>query len=81
MPKIALELDLKQLEQIITRQLGSRDRLKLIRRLEQKTWGERFRVLVSEIDKRRKKYPISQKEIDQIVEEVRRERYEAGRRS
>ncbi|MBI4357828.1 MAG: hypothetical protein HY584_00890 [Candidatus Omnitrophica bacterium] len=78
MAKIAVELDLKQIEQIIS-QLRSRDRITLVRRLEQKTWGERFRSLVAQMDERRRKYPVSQKELRQILKQARRERYAASR--
>ena len=78
MPKIAVEVDLKQLEQIIA-QLKSRDRITLIQHLEQKTWGERFRALTSRIDKRRKKYPLSRKNLLSLIKEARKERYVASR--
>jgi len=75
MPKIAVEVDLKQIERMISR-LRAPERITLIRRLEQRAWGERFRSLTAQIDKRRKKYPISRKEILKIAKEARRERYE-----
>lgn len=74
MPKIAVEIDLKEIEQIIN-QLKSPERINLLRRLERKTWGERFRSLVAQIDKRRKKHPISQRAINQLVKKARQERY------
>ena len=78
MPKIAVEVDLRQIEQIIS-QLRTEDRISLVQRLEQTTWRERLRNLTAQIDKRRKKYPISQKEIMRLVKEARQERYAAQR--
>jgi len=78
MPKVAVEIDLKEIEKVINR-LKTQDRISLVQRLEQKTWGERFRSLASKIDKRRKRYPLSQKELLNLVKEARRERYAAGR--
>ena len=78
MPKIAVEVDLQQIEQMIN-QLKSRDRIILIQRLEQKAWGERFRSLTRKIDKSRKKFPLSRKEVLNLVKEARQERYAAGR--
>jgi len=77
MPKIAVEVDLHQIEQMIE-QLKSRDRITLLQRLEQKSWGERFRILTRRIDKNRKKYPVSRKEVLKLIKQARRERY-AGR--
>ena len=79
MPQIALELRLEQLEKIIG-QLSLKDRLLLIQRLERKNWGQRFRALTSQIDQKRKKFPISQKEILKLCKQARQERY-ASRRS
>ena len=72
MPKIA-----RQIEQMFE-QLKSRDRITLLQRLEQKTWGERFHTLTRRIDKNRRRYPVSRKEVMNLVKQARRERY-AGR--
>jgi predicted patatin/cPLA2 family phospholipase len=69
---------MKQLEQMI-KQLKSRDRIALIQKLSRKGWGERFRALVTKIDKRRKQYPVTQNEILHLVKEARRDRYHARR--
>ena len=78
MPKIAVDVDLQQIEKIIS-QLKSRDRITLIQRLEQKAWGERFRALTRKIDRNRRKHPVSRKEILNLVKQARQERYAAGR--
>ena len=78
MPKIAVEVDLKQLEELIS-QLRSEDRISLIQKLEQKTWRERFRTLTGAIDKRHKRFPLSHKEILNLVKQAQRERYASGR--
>lgn len=78
MPRIAVEIDVRQLEQMIN-QLKSRDRITLIQRLEHKSWGERFRSLTRKLDKKRKKFPLSRKEVLNLVKQARLERYAAGR--
>lgn len=77
MPKIAVDVDLKEIERIIA-QLKTPERVTLLRRLERNTWGERFHSLVTQIDKRRKKHPLSQRALRQLLKEARQERY-AGR--
>lgn len=78
MPKFAVELDLRQIERMIA-QLKAPQRIALIQRLERKAWGERFRALTARVDKRRKKYPLSRKELLRLVKEARQERYASGR--
>lgn len=79
MPKLAVDVDLRQIERIIA-QLRAPERIALIQRLERKAWGERFRALTGRVDKRRRKYPLSRKELLRLVKEARQERY-ASRRS
>jgi hypothetical protein len=78
MPRIAVMLELKQIENMI-QQLTAQDRIALIRRLERKAWKERFGALTAKIDKRRKKYPVTQKQINRLVKAAREDRYEARR--
>ena len=78
MPKIAFEVDLQRIEQIIS-QLKIRDQITLLRRLEQKAWGERFRALVAKVDKRRKRYPVSRRELLKWIKQARQERDAASR--
>ena len=55
--------------------LSAQKRLKLIEELRETTWQEEFRQLVTKIRSRAKKHPISDAEIDAMVEEVREENY------
>ena len=70
-----LEIALSQIEKLIE-QLNEREKIKLVRRLEEETLPSRWRALLRQIDKRRKKYPVSQKEIEETVGKVRQELYE-----
>ena len=70
--KVAVKLDLDE----IIGQLKTADKIKLVQRLEKETWAARWDRLLSKIDERVKKYPITDEKIDQEVREVRRERYE-----
>ena len=62
--------------------LPVKDRARLIEHLmkDEDTWQEEFRRLLGRIDARVKKHPISQKEVDDIVEEAREEYYAKRRR-
>ena len=70
-----LEINLAKIEQLID-QLTDRDKIELVRRLEAKTLPTRWKSFLHEVDKRRKKYPVSQREIEEWVEKVRQETYE-----
>ena len=72
------EVSLAAIERLIDR-LQERDRLKLVRKLEAKTLPARWKAFLRGVDKRRKKYPVSQREIEEIVEKVRQEIYERSR--
>lgn len=74
-----LKIGLAQIEQLIN-QLTERDKLALVRKLEAKTLPRRWQLFLREIDKRRKKHPVNQHEIEQLVEEVRQDLYERSRR-
>ena len=65
---------LSQIRQAIHR-LASRDKIKLYEELKRETLEERFQLMLDGIDERLKKTPISEKEIQRIVEETRRELY------
>ena len=73
MPQI--EVNLTQIEKLIE-QLNERDKVKLVQRLEARTLPARWKKFLREIDKRRKKHPVSQKEIEWIVENTRQEMHE-----
>lgn len=71
MAKVALELNIEQLENVIT-QLRPEER----QRIEDKLWALEFEQIVSKMRANAKKNKITQKDIDQVCEEVRQELYE-----
>lgn len=73
-----LEVNLSAIQRLID-QLSEQEKIKLVRKLEAQTLPARWKALFREIDKRRKRYPITQREIEKICEEVRQERYERSR--
>ena len=72
------QVSLAAIERLIER-LKEGDRLKLVKKLEAKTLPARWKAFLRGIDKRRRKYPVSQREIEDIVEKMRQEIYERGR--
>ena len=56
MPTIAIDMNLKQIEEVIDK-LDSNKKIKLIKDLEKATWPDRFRRLLSRIDRRIKTHP------------------------
>ena len=76
MVKLADRLKLKQIIVLIKR-LPQRDKLKLLRELEQETWASKLEEAVSGIRNRVKESQITDSDIDRIVEEVRERRYQA----
>lgn len=75
--KITLELDTSTVERLVER-MPTEAKIRLVRKLERETWGKRIDKLLKRIDQRRKKYPISQKEISEEIEAVRRQIYGKG---
>ena len=63
------------IEELVER-LPINDKIKLVRKLEKATWAARWDQLLAKIDERVKKNPITDEEIEQVVREVRKERYE-----
>jgi len=61
-------------DQFVNR-LKMEDKIRLVRKLEEQTLETRIDELFKKIDKRYKKNPISQQEINKIVKEVRKEMY------
>ena len=59
--------------------LPFREKIRLLRKMEEKTWGRRMDELLKRIDERRKKYPISSKETKEEIASVRRELYGPSR--
>lgn len=72
--KVVLEFTPTQVEELVEK-LSSEDKIRLVRRLERETWGKRIDRLFKKIDRRRKRYPISDKEIREEIEKVRRQIY------
>ena len=78
MSKIEVDLGPTQIKEAFE-QLNIREKVKLVEEFERETRRARWAALVNKIRQRAKKYPISQKEIDRICEEVRKERYERNK--
>jgi hypothetical protein len=72
--KIVLELNPTQIEKLVEK-LSSEDKIRLVRKLERQTWGQRIDGLFKKIDQRRKKYPVSNKEIKQEIATIRSQIY------
>ena len=77
--KINLELDVQQVEQLVER-LPQSDKIRLFRRLGQQTALQRMREIFKEIDERRRKFAVSDKEIQEELAVVRRKIYGPRRR-
>ncbi len=74
MSKVSLELDIKEAKNLIE-QMPLEDKIRLVRELERETWAKRLDKILKNIDERRKRYKISNKEISQEIEKARREFY------
>lgn len=59
----------------ILKQLPLREKLRLVRQLEQETWATQLDDVVTRIRSRRSVQELSPKEITRIVEDVRKSRY------
>ena len=75
---VNITVEFRQLRAAI-KKLPAKDRVKLVEELQKDTWQEEFRQLLARIDRRLKKNPISEADIDRIVEEAREE-FHARRR-
>ncbi|MFH1777374.1 MAG: hypothetical protein ABH952_07450 [Candidatus Omnitrophota bacterium] len=75
MAKITLEIDSRQVEALVEK-LPTDEKIHLVQRLEEETWPDRIKQIVSNIRRRAKKNPISEEEITRICEDVRQELYE-----
>ena len=67
-----------QLEKLIA-ELPPKDQVKLTRKLEERTWGERLDQLIGKIRKHFRK-SLSENEVNALVESVGRGRHEESRR-
>ncbi len=75
---IMLELNPGQVEKLIGK-LGLQEKIQLVRRLEKETRQARWREILKDIDKRLKKFPISEEEITKEIVAYRKEKYAKGR--
>ena len=76
---VKIEINFKQIERAVN-DLSIQDRTKLLERLTRTTRKNRFEKLRSSIRAKVKKHPISQKELNAIVEEAREEFHAQDRR-
>lgn len=75
MSKITIDLAPKQIKEAFEK-LPTKEKIRLVEEFERETRKERWDTIVTKIRARFKKNPISQKEINRICEEVRRDLYE-----
>ena len=80
MSKITIELAPEQIKEAFEK-LPTKEKIRLVGEFERETREERWDVLVSRIRLRFRKTPISQKEINRICEEVRKDLYEKRAKS
>lgn len=73
MATVTIEIDIKQIEAAI-KSLKTQEKIKLIEDLERQAWPDRFRDLLTRIDSKAAKHPISEQEINHTCEEVRHKR-------
>ena len=74
MASVAIHIGLRDLERAVDA-LSPADKLRLVQRLERQTWGTRINRLLTRIDARVKRRPISEGRITALVEQVRQELY------
>jgi len=77
--KVILELDPTQVEQLVER-LSIQDKIRLVQKLANETWANRLDRVIQRMRKRVREMRISDKEIDALCEEVKREYDERHRR-
>ena len=76
--KITLELNPNEVEELVEK-LSIEDKIKLVRKLEKETWASKLDMVVQRIRRNIKQAKISNREIDELCEEVKRE-YDNKRR-
>ena len=74
MPRVTIDFSIQQIELIVAR-LPIRQKLKLVRKLEKETLKERWKRLLKVIQDNLKKYPMSEEEMDQEIQQARKEHY------
>ena len=72
--KVSMTITTDQIENMID-QLPARDRIRLVRKLELKTWPQRLNDLFKSVDNRRKKTGVTNKELLAEVKQARKEFY------
>ena len=75
MPKVSINFDMSQIKEIIE-QLDEDKKITLLKGLEKETWSKRFRQFLAGIDKKMKGKSITEEEINEEVEKVRKSQYE-----
>lgn len=78
MPKVAVNLNNREVEELVE-QLDMAEKIRLVRKLEQETRSARWNPLIGIIRQRAVKNSLSEREIKQICEKVRKERYERNK--
>lgn len=76
---VKIEINIQQIKKAIER-LPERDRIRLAEDLTQRTWAKQFKKLLARIDTRRKTNPISQKDLNKVIDESRQEYHVKSRR-
>ena len=73
------DISFEQISEAIDK-LPLREKIKLSEKLQRQTWHQRLKVMFTKINSRRRKIPVSQKEIQKVIDDVREEIYERHRR-
>ena len=79
MPKVTIDFSIQQIELIVAR-LPIQQKLRLVRKLEKETLKERWKRLLKGIQDNLKKYPMSEEEMDQEIQQARKEHYAKSHR-
>ena len=69
---VKIDINYEQIRKAV-KNLSINERAKMVEELERDTWKERFRQLRRRVDARLKKNPLSQKEIDRVVNQAKKE--------
>ena len=80
MATIMVEIGVKQIKEAFQK-MPIKERINLVEEFERQTRKDRWEALTKDIRKRVVKHSISNREIDRICEEVRKERYERNKGS
>lgn len=78
MPKVVLNLNNTQIERIVE-SLPLAEKIRLVRILEKETLSQHWNEILNDIDKRLKKFPISEKEIEEEIKDYRKEKHAKSR--